>query len=125
MENDIEIKSSKRGVVLWVVLVIFIVGCLLRLISLLLPTSLPIYSGGPSWDYSFNVFAFVIEAGGITGIIIWRRWGIYLMTLAYIAEVFVDFVYYTPRPSILEGLLNFVLFLFLLWAVKRKWQFFK
>lgn len=125
MEQAIKIKQSKRGIFLWVMLIIFSIGCFLRLISILSPSALPIYAGGPSWDYNFNILAFLLEAGGIVGLFLWKRWGIYLMVLAYISEVVVDFVYFINRPSITEGVLNLLIFMFLVWAVLRKWKSFK
>jgi len=125
MEQTIKAKQSGRGAFLWVMLVVFGIGCFLRLISILFPSALPIYTGGPSWDYSFNILAFILEMSGIIGIFLWKRWGIYLMALAYAGEVIVDFVYFSPRPSLTEGILNLIVFMVLVWAVWRKWPQFK
>jgi hypothetical protein len=125
MESKIE-KKAGLGVFLWIILAVYIFSSAGRLLSLLFPvTFASIYAGGPSWGYIYNLFAFIIEASGIVGIILRKKWGIYFMVFAYLSEVFIDFFYFTPKPSIGEWLPNLIIVILLIWAVKRKWEFFK
>src|ERR1700722_7478975 len=122
IESNTEKHNTKRGVFLWVMLIYLIFANVGSLLSALFPSASSfIYAGGPSWDYIFNLFALVTEVAGIIGIITWKRWGIYLVVVANVAEAFVDFRYFTPGPPIALELSNFVLLLFIIWAVGRKW----
>src|ERR1700726_4382554 len=104
MDINAEIKHTGRGIFLWVILANAILVTFARLLSVLFPHFFAnIYAGGPHWDYVFNLLAFVLEASGIIGIILWKRWGLFLMVVSYLAEAFVDFAYFVPRPSIAEG----------------------
>jgi hypothetical protein len=125
MDNTIEIKKSKRGIFLWIMIALSILISVQRLITLLFPaTFVHTYAGGPSWSYGFNFLAFLIEVVGILGIVLWRKWGVFLIAIIYVAETLVSYTYFNPRISVLSVLVNAIFLFCLMWAVKRKWVFF-
>ena len=126
MDANIEVEKSKRGVFLWIMLAIYIFLSLQRLIGLLFPIIFSeIYAGGPSWGYEYNLFMFAVVTIGIIGIIAWRKWGIYLIAAVDLTAILIDQIYFTPRPSIWLVISSLALLGFLIWAVKRKWSYFR
>ena len=126
MENNIEAKKNKRGIFLWIMLILSILISFQQLITLLFPiTFSKIYISGPIWDYTFSLFCLIIEIIGIIGIILWEKWGVLLIAIIYLSEMFVSYEYFNPRISAMSVLGNGILLVCLIWAVRRKWFYFR
>ena len=127
MDHNVETKTSKRGVFLWIMLANSILVSLARLMTLLFSATFSyIYVGGPTWGYGANLFAFIVEVIGIIGVINWKKWGVYLVIIIDLVEIVIDRIYFAPRLSTEAGLVLDVIAIGLfVWAVKRKWSYFQ
>jgi hypothetical protein len=97
-----------------------------RLLSLLFPASFAnIYAGEPSWGYVFNLMLFIAEVIGITGTIVWRKWGVYVLVAIVLIGTSKDFLSLGSQTSIVDILLTIPILVLFIWAVKRKWSYFK
>ena len=126
MSQNVETKPLKRGAFLWIMLANSTLLSFTRLMTLLFPTFFAnVYAGGPSWFYAFNAFIFVVEVFGITGLFIWRRWGAYLIVTITLIGILEDFLYLSSRKADADILLTTVVLALFIWAVTRKWSYFR
>lgn len=114
-----------RGIFLIVMLILYGLLYLIRLISIILPPNFggP-YGGSSSSSYVFNICIVLSGAAGVLAIILWRKWGIYALTLATIVAVRFDSIYISQVPTVADHILTVVALALLIWAVLRKWKSF-
>ena len=127
MKGTSEATNVKRGVFLWIMIVSNIVISCQQLLGLFFPSAfVQVDAGGPIWGYAFNVVTFMLEVIGIMAIINWRKWGVYLIAAMELVVTVTALMYSTSRVPIEVRLgVDLGLLALLVWAVNRKWQFFK
>lgn len=111
---------------MWILLINYLIVSFSRLLSLLFPTFFAnVYAGGPSWGYAFNLFLFLVEVIAITGIFIWRKWGVYVLVASILVGTVKDFLFLNSQNSMADILLTIPILALFIWAVSRKWPQFK
>ena len=126
MDQNVKSTTSNRGAFLWVMLANSMLVSFARLMTLLFPKFFAsVYTGGPSWGYVFNISIFIAEVVGITGILMWRKWGVYFLITITLVGIAEDFMYLRSQPSIADILLTTAVLSLFTWAVSRKWPHFR
>jgi len=73
-------------------------------------------------SYVFNICIVLLGAGGVLGIILWRRWGMYALILATIVAVVFDAIYFSQQATVVGHILTVAALALMIWAVLRKWK---
>jgi hypothetical protein len=116
-------QDNDRGIFLIVMLILYALLYLVRLISIVLPSKFGgVYVGGPLLSYVLNICIVLLGAGGVIGIILRRRWGVYALILATIVAVGFDAIYISQKATVVNHILTVVALALLIWAVLRKWK---
>jgi len=75
-------------------------------------------------SYIFNICIVLLGAGGVLGIILWRRWGVYALILATVVAAVFDAIYFSQHVTVVDHILTVVALALMIWAVLRKWKLF-
>ncbi len=126
---DLKIER-KRGKFLTILLVLGIIGIIPSLFHIfdrevVLYKQLIIPSVWFSVIVSVNT---LMNAGGILGIWLWKKWGVYFIGLSIILQLVVQAVYVNPLyggPGLVAYLVGFFFDFLWTWALYRKWHYFQ
>lgn len=131
--------QKDRGKLLTLVLAVMAIGLVMNIYTNINPETVKTVPGMTNpiqvgfWQQILGIISTVIGAGTLIGLWMWKKWAVYLYILGFIISLFT--LAYTQRIVFTEtarqeiGMATYLfpiaLGAFILWVIRRKWQYFE